>query len=56
MKFLSIPPGLRANRPPSEGFQFFGTVKIDSNTEVMTVALINLEGETLYSVDLPPEK
>lgn len=56
VKFLSIPPDLRANRPPSEGFQFFGTVKIDSNTEVMTVALLNLEGETLYSLDLPPEK
>lgn len=56
VKFLAIPPDLKANRPPSEGFQFFGTVKIDSNTEVMTVALLNLEGETLYNVDLPPEK
>ena len=55
MKFQSIPPDLKANRPPSEGFQFFGTVKIDSNTEVMTVALHNLEGKILYSVDLPPE-
>ncbi|ARV61225.1 alkaline phosphatase [Nostocales cyanobacterium HT-58-2] len=56
VKFLSIPTDLKANRPPSEGFQFFGTVKIDSYTEVMTVALLNLEGKTLYSVDLPPEK
>ncbi len=55
VKFQSIPPDLKANRPPSEGFQFFGTVKIDSNTEVMTVALHNLEGKILYSVDLPPE-
>ena len=56
VKFLSIPPDLKPNRPPSEGLQFFGTVKIDSNTEVMTVALLNLDGETLYSLDLPPEK
>ncbi|NJM71172.1 MAG: alkaline phosphatase [Scytonema sp. RU_4_4] len=56
VKFLSIPEDLKANRPPSQGFQFFGTVKIDSYTEVMTVALLNLEGKTLYSVDLPPEK
>jgi alkaline phosphatase D len=56
VKFLSIPTDLKANRPPSDGFQFFGTVKIDGDTEVMTVALINLEGKTLYSVDLPPEK
>jgi alkaline phosphatase D len=55
VRFQSIPPDLKANRPPSEGFQFFGTVKIDSNTEVMTVALHNLEGKILYSVDLPPE-
>ncbi|BAY46263.1 alkaline phosphatase [Scytonema sp. HK-05] len=56
VKFLSIPTDLKANRPPSDGFQFFGTVKIDGDTEVMTVALVNLEGKTLYSVDLPPEK
>jgi alkaline phosphatase D len=38
-----------------EGFQFFGTVKIDGASQVMTVALHNIEGKTLYSVDLPPE-
>ncbi|GAB1540538.1 alkaline phosphatase [Scytonema sp. NUACC21] len=56
LKFLSIPTDLRANRPPSDGFQFFGTVKIDGNTEVMTVGFVNLEGKNLYSVDLQPEK
>ncbi|MBD2200912.1 MULTISPECIES: alkaline phosphatase D family protein [Calothrix] len=56
VKFLSIPPGMKANRPPSEGLQFFGTVKINSYTTVMTVELHNLKGETLYSIDLPPEK
>ncbi|WP_017314724.1 alkaline phosphatase D family protein [Mastigocladopsis repens] len=56
VKFLGIPTDLKPNRPPSEGLQFFGTVKIDSSTEVMTVALLNLEGKTLYSVDLSPEK
>jgi alkaline phosphatase D len=55
VKFNSIPPGMAANRPPSEGFQFFGTVKIDGTSQVMTVALHNLEGKTLYSVDLSPE-
>ena len=44
-----------SNRPPSEGFQFFGGVKIDAYTKVMTVTLRNLVGETLYRVDLPPE-
>ncbi|MEH2023280.1 alkaline phosphatase D family protein [Nostoc sp.] len=54
--FQSLPPGTKANRPPSEGLQFFGGVKIDGNTKVMTVTLRNLAGKILYSVDLPPEK
>jgi alkaline phosphatase D len=54
--FQSLPPGTKANRPPSEGLQFFGAVKINSNTKVMTVSLRNLAGEIVYSVDLPPEK
>jgi alkaline phosphatase D len=53
VKFLSIPPGLKANRPPSDGFQFFGTVRIDRESRTMTVALINLAGKQLYSIDLP---
>lgn len=43
------------NLPPSQGLQFFGTVKIDRATQLMTVALHNLEGKTLYNVELPPE-
>ncbi|MDZ8258627.1 alkaline phosphatase [Nostoc sp. ChiQUE01b] len=54
--FQSLPPDTKANRPPSEGLQFFGGVKIDGNTKVMTVTLRNLAGKTLYSIDLPPEK
>ncbi|HEY9653724.1 MAG TPA: alkaline phosphatase D family protein, partial [Coleofasciculaceae cyanobacterium] len=55
VKFQSIPSNLKPNRPPSDGFQFFGTVKIDGDSQVMTVALHNIEGKTLYSIDLPPE-
>jgi alkaline phosphatase D len=55
VKFQSIPSNLKQNRPPSEGLQFFGTVKIDGDSEVMTVALHNLEGKTFYSIDLSPE-
>lgn len=56
VKFSSLPPGTAVdNLPPTEGLQFFGTVKIDRNTEVMTVALYNLEGKSIYSVDLSPE-
>ncbi|HBB35296.1 MAG TPA: alkaline phosphatase [Cyanobacteria bacterium UBA8803] len=55
IKFQSIPPNIKPNRPPSDGLQFFGTVKIDSTTEVMTVTIHDLEGKTLYKVDLMPE-
>ena len=53
--FQSNPPGMKPNRPPSEGLQFFGGVKIDADTKVMTVSLRNIAGEIIYSVDLPPE-
>jgi alkaline phosphatase D len=55
VKFLSIPEGLEPNRPPSDGLQFFGLVKIDGQSEVMTVSLHNLLGGRLYSVELSPE-
>jgi alkaline phosphatase D len=55
VKFNSVPAGMKPNRPPSEGLQFFGTVTINGRSKVMTVALHNLEGKVLYTVDLPPE-
>jgi alkaline phosphatase D len=56
VRFLGIPPGMKANRPPSEGLQFFGTVRISGATGVMTVRLHNLKGDTIYSIDLEPEQ
>jgi alkaline phosphatase D len=53
--FLSIPEGLKPNRPPSEGWQFFGLVKIDGKSEVMTVSFHNLQGVKIYGVELSPE-
>jgi alkaline phosphatase D len=55
VKFLSIPEGLKPNRPPSEGLQFFGLVKIDGKSEVMTVSFHNLQGVKIYGVELSPE-
>jgi alkaline phosphatase D len=56
VKFTGVPAGLKKNRPPGEGLQFFGAVKIDGKTEVMTVNLHDLEGKKLYGVDLAPQK
>ncbi len=56
VKFTGVPNGLKKNRPPSDGLQFFGSVRIDGRTEAMTVNLHDLEGKKLYGVDLAPRK
>jgi alkaline phosphatase D len=54
-RFMNVRPGMKQNRPPREGLLSFGTVRIDGQTEVMTVRLHGLDGNTLYRVDLTPE-
>jgi alkaline phosphatase D len=54
VRFLGIPPGMKPNRPPSAGFQFFGTLRIDGRTQVLTARLHDLTGKAIYSVELPP--
>ncbi|MCY2982159.1 MAG: alkaline phosphatase D family protein [Planctomycetota bacterium] len=54
LKFKGIPDGMKGNRPPSDGFQFFGLVKIDAKTRAMTVTHYNTAGKNLWSIDLPP--
>jgi alkaline phosphatase D len=56
VKFVGIPPGMKQNRPPSDGFQFFGTLRVDGRTEALTVSLRNAAGAVLYTLELPPER
>jgi alkaline phosphatase D len=56
VKFTGIPKGMKPNRSPKDGFQFFGAAKIDGKSSVMTVALHDINGKKLYSVDLLPQK
>ena len=56
VKFNGVRRGMKGNRPPSDGLQFFGTLMIDARTRAMTAKLRNLEGETLYSVELAAER
>jgi len=51
---VSVPTGMKQNRPPTEGMQYFGLAKIDGATEVMTVTLNDLAGRAIYRVDLQP--
>ena len=53
--FKSVPDGMKPNRSPSEGLQFFGLVTLDGKSEVMTVSLHNVQGEKLYTIELPLE-
>jgi alkaline phosphatase D len=50
------PPSGRNLRGPKDGGQYFGTVKIEGQSGVMTVALWDLLGNKLHSVDLPPQR
>jgi len=56
VRFLSIPKDLKPRRPPTDGLQFFGTVRIDGKSKTLTVALHNLTGKTLHRVIVPAEK
>jgi alkaline phosphatase D len=53
--FQKAPEDGRANLPPSEGLQFFGQVDVDGESETMTVALKDLDGNTLFTRELTPE-
>ncbi|HWT99268.1 MAG TPA: alkaline phosphatase D family protein [Terriglobales bacterium] len=54
LKFQKAPDQGQANLSPAAEMQFFGHVKIDAATEVMTVTLKDLKNRDLYKVDLPP--
>lgn len=55
-KFIGIPPGMKPNRPPSDGLQFYGLLKVDARTRVLTASLHDLTGKAIYRVDLPPAR
>jgi alkaline phosphatase D len=52
VKFVGIPPGMKPNRPPSAGLQFFGQMRIDHRTKAMTVSLHDVTGKRIYSQEL----
>jgi alkaline phosphatase D len=52
-RYLGIPSGMKPNRPPSAGLQFFGRVRIDAASRAMTVEHWNVGGERLWSIVLP---
>src|SRR5262245_60432048 len=55
LKYISVPEGLKSNRPPTEGLQFFGVLKINGRSDVLSASLIDITGKKLFQVDLQPE-
>ena len=54
VRFLGIPPGMKPNRPPSEGFQFFGRLVVEATTEALRASLHNRTGAEIFATTLPP--
>ncbi len=55
VKFVGLPEGMKQNRSPFDGLQFYGIGRIDGDTRVLTMSLHDIEGKRLYAVDLDPE-
>lgn len=55
VRFVKAPPAGQVNLSPKAGYQFFGHVKIDARTKVMTVSLMDTAGDVLWATDLAPE-
>ena len=56
VRFLGIPDGMKPNRPPSDGLQFFGRLVVDAKTDALRASLHNRDGRELYTVTLPPSR
>jgi alkaline phosphatase D len=52
LKFIKAPPDGQANLSPAAGYQFFGHVAIDGETEQMTVTLKDAANADLWRVTL----
>jgi alkaline phosphatase D len=56
VRFLGIPPGMKPNRPPSDGLQFFGLLDVDGRTGVLRVEIRNRDGATLHRLEIESDR
>jgi alkaline phosphatase D len=54
-RFRGIPDGMKPNRPPSAGLQFYGRIHIEGRSRVLTASLHDLSGSKVFGVDLAPK-
>lgn len=52
--FQGIPADLKPGTAPSAGYQFFGQMEIDANSEQLTVSHFNRNGKQLWKTTLEP--
>ena len=52
--FQKVPPA--QNTSPLSGFQFFGEMRVDPRGRALTVAFIDLDGATVFSRTLEPQR
>jgi alkaline phosphatase D len=45
---------MKGNRPPSDGFQFFGMLRVSARTRALTAELHNLDGRVIYTQEVAP--
>ena len=56
LKFIKAPASGQSNLSPASGYQFFGHVAIDGETEQMTVTLKDATNASLWNVMLDPAR
>lgn len=56
LKFIKAPPQGQSNLSPAAGYQFFGHVAVDGQTEQMTVTLKDAADADLWHVTLDPAR
>ena len=54
VRFLGIPAGMKPNRPPSEGLQFFGRLVVEAATGALRASLHNRAGREIFATTLAP--
>ncbi|MFG6158900.1 alkaline phosphatase D family protein [Halomonas sp. 1390] len=54
--YQKAPPAGQSNLPPSDGYQFFGQVDLDGESETLTVTLMDAAGSALHTQVLTPER
>jgi alkaline phosphatase D len=55
VRYASSPVGMRVNRPPSDGEQFFGLLDVEPRGGRLTVSIRDVEDRLRWSTELEPE-